>query len=90
MGLLRRTRKRGEPMGSKWKIYRVVGTVKIQYDEIMSDNPKDAIRVCKDLTEEDGSFGPDTFEDFDLKAELLRPATKKEVIDGYGEEEWED
>jgi len=81
---------KGVIMGSKWNMYRVTGTVKVQYDDIMCDTAKLAVEVCKELTEEDGSFGPDKFEDFNLKAEFLRPATREEVVQGYGEEEWED
>jgi len=78
-------------MPSKWKMYKVSGTVEIRYDDIMSDSPESAIEVCTDLTEDPTtSFGPDKFENFNLKAKPIRPATKEEVIDGYGEEEWED
>ena len=79
-------------MASKWKIYKASGKVAYFVDDIMAPSKEDALKIVHDSIEDQVSFAASqgNIEVFNLKVEPLRPATKEEVIDGYGEEAWED
>jgi len=81
---------------AKWSFYKVKGIVKFTYsvNDLMAPSEEKALEDAKDgiMTDIDYSNqkGHTTIEILDMKIERLRPATKEEVTDGYGEEAWED
>lgn len=72
-------------------IYKVTGTLKFCDPDVMSESAKHAKEVVEWMVQEQLKKGyPELIEILNLEAESLRLATKEEVIDGWGEEFWED
>jgi len=79
-------------MRNKWKIYKVSGKVAFFVDDLMAPSKKTALETAIDSIDDQVSFAANQgdIELLELDAEPLRAATKEEVVDGFGEEEWKD
>jgi len=83
---------------NKWQFYKVSAVVKCTYsvDDVMAKNAKKALMMCRyegSIPEDIQiaySQGTAQIEFLEMKAEACRLATKEEVEDGYGPEEWID
>lgn len=74
-------------MGSIYKVYSVKGTVKFCAGDIMADSLESAKDIVSSLIDD---LVTENLEIMELDGELVRDATKEEVVDGFGEDEWED
>jgi len=83
-------------MPSKWKMYKVSGKVSYFVTDILAPSQERALEIANANFGDDVSFAADkdnekgNAELLEVNVEPFRPATKEEVIDGYGEKEWED
>ena len=76
-------------MGRKFFRYKVTGTVKFSVDDLFAGNLEEARELFRDDPDGHLMYAKDheTYEILSVNAELLRPATKKEVFDIFGDED---
>jgi len=80
-------------MPSKWKMYKVSGKVSYFVTDIMAPSQERAFEIANATYEDDvhcaAQIGNIELLE-EINVELLRPATKDEVTDAFGMDEWED
>jgi hypothetical protein len=79
-------------MARKWTMYKASGRVSYFVTDIMAPSQERALEIANSNFGDDVSFAADkgNAELLEVNVEPFRPATKEEVIDGYGEEAWEE
>jgi hypothetical protein len=81
---------------TQWHKYKVSGKVSYFVTDILAPSQERALEIANANFGDDVSFAADknneggNAELLEVNVEPFRPATKKEVIDAYGEDEWED